>query len=224
MNKAAFFDIDGTLTSENVWKGLMGYFKAHHSRQLLHVFFLAIHFPIYLLNKTGIVREGVFREIWASHLPWYFRKYSVEDADEIWHWVVYDFLKPYWRKDVLEKMKQHFEAGDYVVLVSAGPLPLVQKIADFLDADLAVGTAVDIVDGQFTGKIIPPVCIDEEKVRLALKRLKARNIHVDLTQSFAYADSKTDIPLLKMVGNPVAVYPSADLEEVALRENWLILR
>ena len=38
--------------------------------------------------------------------------------------------------------------------------------------------------------------------------------------SFAYADSHSDLPLLRAVGNPVAVNPDVALYRVARRHRW----
>lgn len=224
MSKVAFFDIDGTLTSENVWKGLMSYFKTHRIRRWVHFLFMFVHYPIYFLFLIGLVDEDSFRSLWTKNLPWYFRGYSAESAEDIWRWVTDSYLKPYWREDILAIARKHKEHGDFVVLVSGGPLPLVAYIARKIGADVAVGTRVEIVDGIYTGKSILPVCIGIHKRSLALQALEERQIAVDLSKSYAYADSKTDIPLLEMAGNPVAVYPRKELEEYALTKNWTIIQ
>jgi len=45
---------------------------------------------------------------------------------------------------------------------------------------------------------------------------------VDLRHSYAYADSYSDLPLLRAVGNPVAVSPDASLYRYARRRRWPI--
>jgi phosphoserine phosphatase len=42
----------------------------------------------------------------------------------------------------------------------------------------------------------------------------------DLKASYAYADSHSDLALLRAVGNPVAVSPDAALLRVARRRRW----
>jgi alcohol-forming fatty acyl-CoA reductase len=44
----------------------------------------------------------------------------------------------------------------------------------------------------------------------------------DLKASYAYADSHSDLALLRAVGNPVAVSPDAALLRVAKRRRWPI--
>ena len=46
----------------------------------------------------------------------------------------------------------------------------------------------------------------------------------DLAQCYAYSDSESDLPMLRAVGNPVAVNPDGALGQLARREGWEIMR
>jgi phosphoserine phosphatase len=46
---------------------------------------------------------------------------------------------------------------------------------------------------------------------------------MDYAASYAYADSISDLDLLRMVGHPVAVYPDAPLAALARERNWEVL-
>ncbi len=84
-------------------------------------------------------------------------------------------------------------------------------------------TDVEIKDGQFTGRVIPPACMGIEKDRQTRRYLQARGLAVDLASSFAYADSISDRALLEMVGHPVAAYPDPALAALARQQNWEIM-
>ena len=45
----------------------------------------------------------------------------------------------------------------------------------------------------------------------------------DLSQSYAYSDSASDLPMLEAVGHPVAVNPDSKLERHARRNGWPIV-
>ena len=57
-----------------------------------------------------------------------------------------------------------------------------------------------------------------------LERLRAELGEVDLGRAFAYADSGSDLPLLRACGGPVAVNPDRRLREVAASAGWPVLR
>ena len=76
--KAAFFDVDGTLTQNRVWNGIFEYFTIHRKRLLTHYYFLFIHYGLYLLFKVGLINQVQFRSPWARHLSWYFKGFTRE--------------------------------------------------------------------------------------------------------------------------------------------------
>src|SRR5260370_35628858 len=48
----------------------------------------------------------------------------------------------------------------------------------------------------------------------------AREHDIDLEASYAYSDSVTDEPMLRVVGHPVAVNPDKELGRLARAEDW----
>lgn len=223
MKSAAFFDLDGTLTTTNVWRGLLDYFKVHKQRRLTHRVFTGLHYPQYWLKSIGVLNESKFRKNWSAHLAWYVRGYTEQESRAIWKWVINEFLPGNWRVDIREILSKHQASGDEVLLVSAGPEPLLKEIARSIGVVHAIGTRFELVGGVYSGKSLQPVCIDEFKASLSLEYLKKNNIEVDLKQSYAYADSITDLSLLEMVGNPAAVYPDRELMSLARGRGWTVI-
>jgi HAD superfamily hydrolase (TIGR01490 family) len=218
--KAAFFDVDGTLTDMRVWEGLMQYFKVRGQRRWTHRFFWAYHMPFYFLRKAGLLSEGSFRKTWAAHLAWYVRGYSIQEAWPVWDWVVNEFLSQHWRVDTRQVLDRHCREGDLVVLVSGGPVPLLERIATEIGVDAVVGTRYEQRNGRYTGRSLEPVCLDENKASLAKGYLLEKGLDVDYQASAAYADSISDLQLLEMVGNPVATYPDEALRQIAGERGW----
>ncbi len=220
--KAAFFDINGTLTTMRVWQGLMEYFTTHKVRLTTHIFFNLYHYSLYGLHKLGLVSQTNFRVSWALHMAWYLRGWSLARADEVWDWTVTNRLAGQWLPEVRAILGQHRAAGDIVMLVSGGPLPFVQRIAQEIGVEHAVGTEYVVRDGHYTGRAIDPPCLGANKALLAQKRLQELGLQVDFSASYAYADAISDLPLLEMVGNPFPVYPDDALRAVAVERGWKI--
>jgi phosphoserine phosphatase len=44
----------------------------------------------------------------------------------------------------------------------------------------------------------------------------------DLADSYAYTDSHTDLPMLEIVGHPIAVNPDSELRKIAVEREWPI--
>lgn len=221
--RAAFFDVDGTLTDVRVWQGVMDYFKHKRIRQWTARWFWVVHMPLWFAYKAKLISQSAFRRPWAARLSWLFRGYTEDQAKEIWDWVVEQHLVSHWRQDICDLLREHSQNGDLVVLVSAGPGPLVQRIAEEVGANLVVATRHEVREGRYTGKHIPPVCMDEHKGILASEKLLEAGMNIDLPNSYAYADSPGDLALLELVGNPRAVYPDDELKQIAISREWVIL-
>jgi HAD superfamily hydrolase (TIGR01490 family) len=220
---AAFFDVDGTLTTERVWRGLLDYYKVHKLRRWTSRWFWAYHMPLFFLHKAHLLSQSAFRTPWAAHLLWFLRGETPQAAQPVWDWVTTEYLGKVWRAEGRAKIEEHKLRGDLVVLVSAGPTPLTQRIARELGADLAVGTKPAMSNGHYTGQVDGLVCIDENKAALARQVLAEQQIEVELANSTAYADGGTDIGLLEMVGQPVAFFPDEFLKPIAQQRGWRII-
>lgn len=124
---------------------------------------------------------------------------------------------------MLEEIHAHHDAGRPTFIVSAASDDLVSLLARVLGMDGGIGTryAVDS-SGRYTGELDGPFVYGEGKVE-AIERV-ADMLNLDLSESWAYSDSASDLPMLRAVGNPVAVNPDARLAKVARDEGWRVLR
>ena len=94
---------------------------------------------------------------------------------------------------------------------------MVEPLRPLFDEVVCAALGVD-EDGRFTGQLeqLPPT---GEARALCLAEY-ADNEGLDLSESVAYADSASDLPLLECVGFPVAVNPEARLAAIARRRGW----
>jgi HAD superfamily hydrolase (TIGR01490 family) len=127
-------------------------------------------------------------------------------------------VEPLIYNEALELMEVHHRAGDRVYLVSASPEEIVLPLAELLGADGAIASSGEVDDeGRYTGRMAFYASGDGKAE--AIRALAAR-ADVDLTQSWAYSDSATDLPMLETVGHPVAVNPDRALARVARERGW----
>jgi phosphoserine phosphatase len=221
--RAACFDIDGTLTSDNVWKGLMQYFQQRGERRGTHALFMAVHYPFALLRQARLVPEATFRRRWAAGLGWYFRGDTLDQMRALAEWVAHEFVAPNARADTLARLRDHLGQGDVVVLVSAAPQPLVEAVARMWAVPHAIGSAFAQRAGRYTGGLADVPCVDEQKARYTQAYFQRLNHEIDWAASYAYADSYADLGLFEMVGHPVVVYPERKLAALAQQRGWAML-
>lgn len=133
-----------------------------------------------------------------------------------------EIIKPHLAPNILAKVSMHKEHGHLLVLISASLRYLLKPVAQdlgfhhLLCSDLEAGA-----DGLLTGRTIGPICSDKYK-RTFAQRLASES-NMDLRASYAYGDHHADIPLLELVGQPIAVEPTEKLRKVALERGWPIL-
>jgi phosphoserine phosphatase len=90
-----------------------------------------------------------------------------------------------------------------------------------MEGGIGTGYEVD-AQGSFTGRLDGPFVYGPGKVE-AMEAFAAQH-DIDLAASYAYSDSLSDLPMLRAVGNPVAVNPDPPLAAIAKEEDWQVLR
>jgi HAD superfamily hydrolase (TIGR01490 family) len=123
--------------------------------------------------------------------------------------------------DVLATLREHMDQGRQVWLLTASPDVLASIIARDLRLSGALGTTLEIHEGRFTGQIEGELVHGAIKAEAAKKL--AASLGADLAACYAYSDSVADVPLLELVGNPVAVNPDPGLLALATARGWPIL-
>jgi phosphoserine phosphatase len=114
-------------------------------------------------------------------------------------------------------VRAHRAAGHRTILITGAIAPLARPVAPLFDeviaADLAVGP-----DGRCTGFLTSPPIVGEG--RASWLRHRAAQEGWNLAASYGYADSASDLPMLRAVGHPVAVDPDIALSRVARQRRW----
>ena len=118
---------------------------------------------------------------------------------------------------------EHQDAGCRTFIVTAASQELATMLAQVLAFDGAIGSQFsEVKDGVYTGEPAGLFVYRSDKAR-AIEQLAQRE-GIDLAASYAYSDSESDLPMLRIVGHPVAVNPDQALARVAREEGWEILR
>lgn len=220
---AALFDLDGTLYTGHIWQDL----ARHHWNARRHRRWVAAYlawnmapFPVY---KLGLLSKTTYFQIWGRTMGWMLRGWSLAEAQTLFEKLAEEQVLPNVRPDMLDRLVWHREQGHLVALVSGTFAALLEVIAHRLGVQHAIGTPLEMKDGHYTGRILPPLCQDEGKPQRVRTYLAAQEVKVNWKASHAYADRDTDIPMLNMVGLPVAVYPDGLLLAHAHAENWPVI-
>jgi len=123
---------------------------------------------------------------------------------------------------MLELAYAHQDAGRPIFICTAASQEMAELMAIVLTFDGAVGSVSEVVDGYYTGRAGGPFTYREGKAE-AIRDLAVRE-GIDLAASWAYSDSESDLPMLRLVGHAVAVNPDAALGRIARAEGWEVMR
>jgi len=200
--KLAIFDFDGTLIKGD---SIVSYLKlARHLKALPLPRFLGIllRAPLYAL---GLLSDSAYK----SYSLAFYAALSPERKVALDRVFADEFLLPnIYRqgKSALEAKKQE---GYRVLLVSASTENYMQYVAQALEADGLICTRLDE-----NAKVILN-CKGENKVTLLQQYLKKNELEADWDSSCAFGDSKSDLHVMQMVGNPIIVNGKRKLKKAA---------
>ena len=137
--------------------------------------------------------------------------------DELDRKFVDQVLLPKVYKDGKKQIAVHRRERNILVLVSASTENYMRFVAEALGFDTVLCTPIE-ADGTIWRN-----CKGEKKVQRVKDWLAENGLTADLASSFAYGDSKSDLPMLRLVGHPVQVNPKKALRELAPEmdeQNW----
>lgn len=218
---AAIFDLDGTLYTGHIAQGITRHHRTRRVKRLPLYFYMATHIGLWPLWRLGLVSEFRARELWVRHLGWTVRGWTRQEAAAAFAWISEQYVLPLVRPAVMERVRHHQEAGHRAILVSGTPAPLLAEIGRQLEIEETVGTPLVLQAEHYTGACELPVCQGQGKVSRLEDYVGADPIA--WSESYGYADSYTDLPLLERVGHAVAVYPDDELAGHARSQGWEII-
>jgi HAD superfamily hydrolase (TIGR01490 family) len=214
---AAFFDLDKTLIEGSS----------------------ALHFARAAYRTGMLSRRQLVRDAWAN-LRFRLRGSTDEGTEELKQRIldaiagqrtvdlarlgphVLAGVLPVVYQEVLDEAYAHQDAGRPAYIVTAASQELADVLAQVLVLDGGIGMRAEVRDGVYTGRADGPFTYREGKAE-AIRQLAARE-GIDLDESYAYSDSESDLPMLRVVGHPVAVNPDPALQRIAREEGWRIMR
>jgi len=214
----ALFDLDNTLLagdSDYNWslflisEGLLDE-KTHHDRNE----------QFYLDYKNGSLDIYAFLKFQLQPLAQHPKKF----LDELHVKYMDKVIRPMMTQKAQDLVNQHKDAGDLCLVITATNSFVTKPIATAYGIEHLIGTDPEMVNGEFTGAVSGIPSFQEGKVtRLNTWLAERRKTLSDFNVSYFYSDSHNDLPLLKLVTNPVAVDADPTLTEYARENGWPLI-
>ena len=214
MQVAALFDIDGTLIARNSAPLYMKHLRATgraRRRDMARTLYFLVQYKLGLLDIDRAVAVSLD---WVRGLE----EAAVRaDCEEWYARVIRRYLYP----AMAATVEAHRRAGHVTAILTSATRYLAEPLAADLGIANLLVTQLVVRDGRFTGEAVQPVCYGPGKTVWAERFAAERG--VDLSRSYFYTDSITDLPVLERVGEPRIVNPDPRLRRAAARRGWPVL-
>nr|WP_263323298.1 HAD-IB family hydrolase [Neobacillus sp. Marseille-Q6967] len=219
--KVAIFDFDGTLFPEETFPLLMGYLKNHPVHSLKYRYFFLRLLPVYIAYKCKLYPEQKMKEFSMQSYISSFNSSSKEEIEQFFSQIG-GIMSKSLSDPVLQRLEQHTNDGYYTMLVSGAFEPLLNSVTENIKIDCVFGTSIPFKSKIYSRNIPVNYVFGERKTDFIMAHLS--NTEVDWQNSYAYGDSYSDLNVLELVGNPVAVKPEPRLLQLANDRNWEIIQ
>lgn len=148
-------------------------------------------------------------------------QYSIEDLHRFRSEFVAQRILPIILDKAQDLVKKHRELGDTLLVITSTMEFVTRPIVDEFGIDILIAPDPEIVSNRYTGRIVGVPSFAAGKVTRLEQWLANRQD--SLEGSSFYSDSHNDLPLLRLVDNPVAVDPDPILREKAEENQWPII-
>ncbi len=120
-----------------------------------------------------------------------------------------------------ERIRRFKADGCRIVLLSGSLQVLAEELREKLAVDIVIGRELEVAGGTLTGHRRGIYPYARQKVEALFERVRPEE--VDWAGSWAMADRLSDLPVLELVGHPIAVHPTRGLRRHALEHGWEII-
>ena len=132
-----------------------------------------------------------------------------------------EYVKPKVYKKALALVEELRRQGVRTGILTATNTFIARPVAELFGVDGLLGTELELVDGRFTGRYVPPFGGSEGKV--TIMAAYAGQAGLKMEEIAYFGDSINDRYILEAVGRATAVNPSAALAELASEKGWDII-
>jgi len=216
--RGAFFDVDGTLVASDVVRYGV-HVHTDDRPPLMRAAWIARFVPripwflaLDLVDRAAFQRS--FYRIYRGLTP----ESLAERAERLFD----DHVRPRIVPRAVDRLEDHRGRGHRIVLVTGSIRPIVAPLARHLGVDDLLAPELEVAGGRYTGELESPPLAGTRKAAALVGFAEAEEL--DRSTSWAYADSRDDVPMLAAVGRPAVVNPGRKLERIARDRGWGVYR
>lgn len=218
--RVALFDFDQTFYKHETFSILMKHlkqvepFNQHYSK-----FFRPTLFP-FILYRLKLLSGEKMR---AKAMQYYLRALdgATEKEVRLFFNKLYSPIQQGIHPQLAQLLKEYHAHGITTVLVSGAFTPFLEEVTKDYPFDYILGSDIPMKEGKIDA--VQSITHVQADLKVDALKEKLQGKTIDFENSFAFSDRYSDLPMLTLVGNPVAVNPEESLRIHAEKNNWLII-
>ena len=218
--RVAIFDFDGTLYKQETFQLMMDHLKKHPQYHIYYGQFFRSILPRFIAYKLKLYPESRMKERSMQIYMNALRQLSKQEISNYFAEIA-EIMQQGFNEKVVEKFRKHQKDNVYTMLVSGAFTTLLELAVEKYPFDQIIGTVIPFNGQSLTDSKTIYHIQGERKTEKIYQALNDQSI--DWENSYAYGDSYSDLPVLQMVGHPIAVQPDKRLYNIAKQNNWQIL-
>jgi fatty acyl-CoA reductase len=208
----AVFDLENTLIASNVVESYAWLATRHLGDEA------RVRFTLRTLREAPRLL-ALDRQDRGDFLRHFYRRYDGAPANQLRHdaWDLFsDLILTKSFPGGIRRVREHRQLGHRTLLITGALDMVVDPLRPLFD-DI-VCASLSEREGRFTGELVDAPPTGEARALIMAEYASGHGLR--LSESVAYADSASDLPMLEAVGHPVAVNPEAKLAAIARKRGW----
>jgi HAD superfamily hydrolase (TIGR01490 family) len=216
VRSAAFFDLDKTVIAKS---SALAFGRPFYRDGLITRRDMVKAAYAQLMFRLGGADEQQMARI-RDHVADLCKGWRVDQVSQIVSETLHDLISPYVYAEAAALIDEHRAEGRDIVVVSTSGEEMVRPIVEQLGVSDVIATRMVVEDGRYTGEV---AYYAAGPTKAEAVRELAKDRDYDLSSSYAYSDSISDVPLLESVGHANVVNPDRSLRRVAAERGWPVL-
>jgi len=216
VRSAAFFDLDKTVIAKS---SALAFGRPFYRDGLITRRDMVKAAYAQLMFRLGGADEQQMARI-RDHVADLCKGWRVDQVSQIVSETLHELISPYVYAEAAALIDEHRAEGRDIVVVSTSGEEMVRPIVEQLGVSDVIATRMVVEDGRYTGQV---AYYAAGPTKAEAVRELAKDRDYDLSSSYAYSDSISDVPLLETAGHASVVNPDRSLRRVAAERGWPVL-
>lgn len=218
--KLAIFDFDGTLFRKDTLPFLGQEWLRQGKSKFTYIKTYLVCTPCLVFYKLGLWPREKMKVKILAQFHGLFKNMTRDDIDQFFR-QAYPAMKTYFNSQVLEELRRAQHQGYHCVILSGAYAQMLNIVAEELGFDTVIAVEIHYKNGKVDLK--KPLSVIDGKTKSVLLKRVFKDEKINWKLSRSYGDSYSDIPIMEIVGEPVAVNPDPGLEAHVEKSGWRCL-